>query len=1287
MLISSRLGPWLQNLLAKSDAPTTRQRRNRRGRLNTPRMVTAGQYSSVGETLEDRTLLTIFTVTTLADVVNSGDGVLSLREAVTAANSNGIGEVDEIVLSAGTYTLSLTGAAENANASGDMDLDSRIVLRGAGREATTITAETGFNQRILQTIGGNDMTIQDLTISGGRDGLGAGISVAGTSTSDVTLQNVRLTDNIATTAGGGLHVVSGGAHVTVQTSDITLNQAPFGAGIYNGGTLTVDSTSIATNTATSLGGGIYAQDSAANTRILASTLSGNMAPDGAGITNSNATLSVINSTVSGNQSTSQVAGGILNLADGAGNSAKVIVLQSTVYGNLQSSGGAIHTQTDNGSTSAPVQFGNTILAGIAGGTRTQSRSGTGAVFTSLGSNIASDTGAGGLTATGDQINIAVGTVLDAELSLNGGPTRTHALKPDSPAKNAGDVANAKDPGTNAVLEAGDVHLTTDQRDAGYRRVSGGAVDIGAFELQFVDPELVTDLLAGAGGSSPSNFVNVNGTLFFTANDGANGVELWRSDGTSSGTTLVKDIRGGSSGSDPTFLTNVNGTLFFRAFDGVNGYQLWHSDGTFSGTTLVKDILGGSSSSLPRYLTNVNGTLFFSAFDGVNGYELWSMRVNSRPQLTAFAAAVKSTNQNTQVAVTFADLVARGDESDVDGTVDAFIVQAVSSGSLKIGTTAGSATAFAPGSNDRIDATLRAYWTPATNVNGDAIAAFTVVAQDDIGDNSILPVTVAVDVTPPVMITITGPGSVTQTQRPEITWSAAAGAASYEVWITNLSTGTSPFHQATPTGTSYIPTVDLGIGKFQVWVRSKASNGSFSSWSAPHDFQITTRVTVNALNPVQTTFRPTISWGALPGADHYDVWFDNLSTGAKQVVRNMNVAGTSFQVPSNLALGSYRAWVSGVAADGFAATWSAAVNFGISVAPTVTQGQNASFNRTPVLRWNSLPGSDHYDVWINNLSTGASQVVRNMNVTSTTFTGPTTLPIGRYRAWVRGIAADGFEGAWTPAIHFSINGAPVVTQGQNTTFDRTPTFAWNAQPGAAVYEVFLRNLSTGALTLYNRNVTATQFTPPTLTDCSYRWWTIGVTAQGFRSLWTAPMDIYVGGRPSFLTPSGSTTDTTPTFSWRPVDGAVRYDLWVDRVGGANQIIRQQSLTSPSLTPTTALAKGSYRAWVRAVSSTGEISLWSAQLDFTIVENRIDRQDENALLPLLTSVIGGRRLNVEFAGEPAAAVIVSDQADTSYPIPCVPIDSDVIPSENVATETDAAMLDAAITEWMLRSCDAV
>jgi ELWxxDGT repeat protein/VCBS repeat-containing protein len=136
--------------------------------------------------------------------------------------------------------------------------------------------------------------------------------------------------------------------------------------------------------------------------------------------------------------------------------------------------------------------------------------------------------------------------------------------------------------------------------------------------------LVKDIYPGISQSLPSSLINLNGTLLFWATDGTNGTELWRSDGTAPGTTLVKDIYLGigSSGSFGNWFVNVGSTLFFAANDGVNGTELWCSDGTAAGTTLVQDIRSGSSGSAPRSATNVNGTLFFAANDGINGYELW-----------------------------------------------------------------------------------------------------------------------------------------------------------------------------------------------------------------------------------------------------------------------------------------------------------------------------------------------------------------------------------------------------------------------------------------------------------------------------------------------------------------------------------------------------------------------------------------------------------------------------------------------------------------------------------------
>ena len=167
------------------------------------------------------------------------------------------------------------------------------------------------------------------------------------------------------------------------------------------------------------------------------------------------------------------------------------------------------------------------------------------------------------------------------------------------------------------------------------------------------------------------------TLFFTANDGIHGRELWRSDGTDAGTEMVKNIKPNDAarrpGSAPSGITAVDDTLFFSADDGTRGRELWKSDGTEAGTALVKNIHPsasgrstrdppprevGSSSPLtteptarscgsptaaeqaqcwsrtsrpggrrttygsPHYLTARGNRVFFAANDGPHGVELW-----------------------------------------------------------------------------------------------------------------------------------------------------------------------------------------------------------------------------------------------------------------------------------------------------------------------------------------------------------------------------------------------------------------------------------------------------------------------------------------------------------------------------------------------------------------------------------------------------------------------------------------------------------------------------------------
>ena len=172
---------------------------------------------------------------------------------------------------------------------------------------------------------------------------------------------------------------------------------------------------------------------------------------------------------------------------------------------------------------------------------------------------------------------------------------------------------------------------------------------------------------------------------------------------------------------------------------------WYVDGIYQNTTDST----GSFLLLSEYLGK-NLSFKLSFFDDLGNFEISNFyvvgtvlgaTVNDRPTLTSFGTSVKTTNEDTAVAISFAELISAGNEADVDGTISSFVVKAVSTGSLTINGTAWNAT-----TNNTIDATKSAVWTPAVNANG-TLNAFTVVAKDDSGAESATAVQATVAVTP------------------------------------------------------------------------------------------------------------------------------------------------------------------------------------------------------------------------------------------------------------------------------------------------------------------------------------------------------------------------------------------------------------------------------------------------------------------------------------------------------------------------------------------------------------
>jgi trimeric autotransporter adhesin len=135
--------------------------------------------------------------------------------------------------------------------------------------------------------------------------------------------------------------------------------------------------------------------------------------------------------------------------------------------------------------------------------------------------------------------------------------------------------------------------------------------------------MVKDVYLGASESRPLQLAALNGVLYFAAHEPEHGYELWRSDGSEAGTYLVKDIRPGILSSDPAHTEVINGYLYFAAGDGVNGYQAWRSDGSEAGTRLLWR-WNESGNSNPWGFTLFNNEIYVAADDGWHGVEMWAM---------------------------------------------------------------------------------------------------------------------------------------------------------------------------------------------------------------------------------------------------------------------------------------------------------------------------------------------------------------------------------------------------------------------------------------------------------------------------------------------------------------------------------------------------------------------------------------------------------------------------------------------------------------------------------------
>ena len=345
-----------------------------------------------------------------------------------------------------------------------------------------------------------------------------------------------------------------------------------------------------------------------------------------------------------------------------------------------------------------------------------------------------------------------------------------------------------------------------------------------------------------------------------------------------------------------------------------------------------------------------------------------------------------------------------------------------------------------------------------------------------------------------------------TARPTFAWTAISNATTYQVYVNNVTTNQARVVNATDiAANSYTTAVDLPIGTFNVWVRGFTSAGLASAWSPAAVWKLRPTTTVLNSGRTESSGNFRIEWNPIPGASTYDVWINRLTSSTIEYYRNTSVIGNTLWV-SNFDVGSYGIWVRASNAAGDIVGWSPQAIINVNYAPVGISVIATGLTSTPSLTWSPVGGAALYDVWIDNLTTGASAVVRNSSVQGTTLE-LSGIPPASYRAFVRGRDLPGGRYyVWSSAFDFEVGRAPRIILPRGNGQPVRPTITWTSVSGAARYEIWLANLTTGIREISETNLLSTSYTPTTdLTNShNYRVWIKAFDSSGAASLWSLPV---------------------------------------------------------------------------------------------------------------------------------------------------------------------------------------